>query len=1211
MVFVDISGFTALSERLARFGREGAEEITALLQEVFESLLAVAYDNDGSLIKFGGDALFLLFEGPGHPLRAARSADGMRRRLLDMGALTTMAGKVRLGMTVGAHTGEFDLFLVGESHRELVVAGPAASRVVRLEESAAAGQVVISEDLAVCLDGAWVAEAAGEGRLLLEVPSVAPASPTRTSISERGAQELVPTAIRDHVLGGGGAAEHRHADVAFVAFAGVDELLAAKGPAAVAAAIGDLVDVASVAADDHEITFVGSDVAPDGGKLILVGGVPVGHDDDAERVLRAARTIAASDSPLSVKIGVHGGPLFAGLIGPSYRLTWTVMGDTVNLAARLAYKAAPSAVLATNETLARTRTRFTTQPVPAFVVKGKQDPIEASIVGPPRAVRQRHTGVLPLLGREAELAVMDRAAAAATKVGQLVEVAGPAGIGKTRLLEEFRDRHADLPMFWGSCGSFEATTPYVLFRDLLRFLLRLDGTDDAAALPRHLADIDPALEPWAPLVAMVVDVPVPMTPQVQGLDDRFVATRLRDVVTDVLGRVLPTRAIIRFEDVQWIDSASEALLGHLLDHVLPQTQWIVIVTTRGPLRSDRAGHLIELQPLDASAVRRLADVAAERGLVSIERARDVAVRAEGNPLFLEELLSFATSSTDDVPDTVERLVGARIDRLPPRHRDLLRLASLLGAQFELGLLEQISDAPIAAEDIAGLDDFLTIRDDGSLEFRHTLHREVAYAALPYRRRRHLHAQTGRFLEQQFHDRPEEVAERLALHYHRGRCHDLAWRFNRVAAAKARAAHANGEAVNFLQWALESGMRARVATAPERVAILLELAELFEILGAFERAEDVLRRARRLASPDGRPPIWYRSGILRERRGRYREALRWYSRAQAALAADGADPVLELRVEQRRAEVRLMQGRAAEVRDGLERMLPRAVAIGDPDLLANAHYDLVWGLALDRDVDAHAREARIGYLALGRQRDLGRLETIVGMRAWEAGDLSESARSFVASEQAFSRAGDPVGAANATMNASWPLLAQGRYEELEELLESSGSVFRAAGFVIGAAQVDGMLGYVAATRGDFAAGEQQVAAARDALIAAEVPNAALDLQIWLAEIALWRGDLDSACQQSSDLLASARDERSPELLGAVRVRGLSRGREGVEELEQAHARAAAAGQELEVALLASALAHVLGEQEERARSLLLEARTTFERLGVVVDPRTRVLGPAAT
>ncbi len=150
-VFVDVSGFTKMSERLARQGKVGAEEVSDVIGATFGALLAEAYAYGGSLIKFGGDALLLFFQGEAHELRAVAAAHAMRAELRRVGTFDTTAGKVTLRMSVGAHTGLFHFFLVGGSHRELIVAGPAATETVTMEGAASAGQILLSPALAATL----------------------------------------------------------------------------------------------------------------------------------------------------------------------------------------------------------------------------------------------------------------------------------------------------------------------------------------------------------------------------------------------------------------------------------------------------------------------------------------------------------------------------------------------------------------------------------------------------------------------------------------------------------------------------------------------------------------------------------------------------------------------------------------------------------------------------------------------------------------------------------------------------------------------------------------------------------------------------------------------------------------------------------------------------------------------------------------------------
>ena len=174
VAFVDISGFTRLTERLARKGKVGAEEMSDILSATFAGLLAEARDDGADLVKWGGDAVLLLFQGPDHAQRAARAAHRMRATLRVIGRLPTTSGMVVLRMSVGVHSGDFDFFLVGDPdvHRELLISGPAASVTAETEAAAAAGQIGLSSSTAALLDARLLGAPLLDGRLLRSAPAL-------------------------------------------------------------------------------------------------------------------------------------------------------------------------------------------------------------------------------------------------------------------------------------------------------------------------------------------------------------------------------------------------------------------------------------------------------------------------------------------------------------------------------------------------------------------------------------------------------------------------------------------------------------------------------------------------------------------------------------------------------------------------------------------------------------------------------------------------------------------------------------------------------------------------------------------------------------------------------------------------------------------------------------------------------------------------------
>ena len=477
LVFVDISGFTALTERLSKKGKVGAEEMNDLLDALFAELLAVAYAQGAGVIKWGGDAVLLLFDGEGHETRACRAALNMQRQIKSAGKLRTSSGVVTLRMSVGIHSGAFDFFLVGDLHRELVITGPAATMTVEMETVAEAGEVAVSPATAAALDRRYLGEEKGPAILLRREPTVtAHPSVAVGDVGDLDVAQLLPIEVREHLLAGGGEAEHRLMTPAFIHFMGADELLANEGPDALADALDIVMRTVQRAAYELQVAFFETDIAPSGGKVMLMGGAPRSTGKDEERMLRAMRAVLDVNSPLPLRIGVNRGRIFVGDFGPPYRRTYSVKGDAVNLAARLMAKAEPGQLLTTDDVLERSRTRFDTVALEPFQAKGKAEPVQAYLVGSPLGLKERSASA-PLVGREHEMSVLVEALDSARRYeGKIVELVAEPGMGKSRLIEELRATAEGVAVRSVQCEEYESATPYFSFRNLLREFI--GGTDE-------------------------------------------------------------------------------------------------------------------------------------------------------------------------------------------------------------------------------------------------------------------------------------------------------------------------------------------------------------------------------------------------------------------------------------------------------------------------------------------------------------------------------------------------------------------------------------------------------------------------------------------------------------------------------------------------------------------------------------------------------------
>ena len=275
------------------------------------------------------------------------------------------------------------MFLVGRSHRELVVAGPAASATVRMESVAVAGEILVSPSTASALAASDLGGEKQDGRLLRRAPSVAQVHAHRVrSRRARGVTWRAASRRPSWTRSSGPATSPSTAGSWSPSCTSTGPTPCwRRGPGVAVEYLDRLVTDVQDAVDRPGVTFLGTDIDHDGGKIILVAGAPSTSGDDEHHMLLALRQIMDRDRTPAVRVGVNRGPVFAGDIGPSYRRTFTVMGDTVNLAARLMAKAAPGHILATPEVVALSSSTFAVEHVAPFTVKGKAKPVDALDVG--------------------------------------------------------------------------------------------------------------------------------------------------------------------------------------------------------------------------------------------------------------------------------------------------------------------------------------------------------------------------------------------------------------------------------------------------------------------------------------------------------------------------------------------------------------------------------------------------------------------------------------------------------------------------------------------------------------------------------------------------------------------------------------------------------------------------------------------------------------
>lgn len=681
-LFADISGFTPLTEALAQeLGRRrGAEELTRQLNLVYDALIAEVDRYGGSVLGFSGDAITCWFDRD-DGRRATACGLAMQQAMKQFAAITTPAGgTVSLAMKAAVAVGPARRFVVGDPAIQLidVLAGATLGRVAAAEHLAGKGEVVLDSEAGQRL-GEWVRiaewrrdEETGEyfgvvERLRAPV-TTSPWPPlAHDGLPEARLRSWLLPPVYERLRSGQGEflADLRPAVALFLSFSGVDydddETAGEKLDVYIRWVQGIL--------GRYEGFLLQLTIGDKGSYLYAAFGAPLAHDDDAHRAVAAALELRSPPETLdfirSVQIGISQGRMRAGAYGGTTRRTYGVLGDEVNLAARLMGKAEPGQVLVSQRVADGVARSYALDFIGPISVKGKQEPVLVSSVLTRRLQSPDRSATLfknPLVGREEELAqIVQMLDAALEGKGHILRIEGTEGIGKSRLAAEMVQRALDRGMrvAHGTCQSTTHTTAYTPWRQAFRAVLRMTeepaaGEDPAALIARQIAEIETLVRQanpdWLmrlPLLGDLLGLPIPDNATTAAFDPRLRREALFALVVDLVqywAQVYPL--LILIEDVHWMDEASLGLTLALA-RAITSLPVVLALVHRPPLRdADRplpeldrlpfAEHLLlgELSPQGVAALvaHRLQGQPSPLVLSLIQ------ARAQGNPFFIEELL---------------------------------------------------------------------------------------------------------------------------------------------------------------------------------------------------------------------------------------------------------------------------------------------------------------------------------------------------------------------------------------------------------------------------------------------------------------------------------------------------------------------------------------------------------------------------------------------
>jgi class 3 adenylate cyclase/tetratricopeptide (TPR) repeat protein len=687
-----------------------------------------------------------------------------------------------------------------------------------------------------------------------------------------------------------------------------------------------------------------------GDGIMALFGAPVAHEDHAVRACYAALAMQVAlrhyaeevrhshGLEMQARVGLNSGEVVVRAIGNDLHMDYSAVGQTTHLAARMEQLATPGSIRLTAATLRLVEGLVEVTALGRFPVQGLTEPVEVFELTGASTIRRRlqasaARGLTRFVGRQHELEslqqTLERAGAGH---GQVVAVVGEAGVGKSRLVYEFV--HSHYTPGWlvleSASVSYGKATPYFPIIDLLKRYSHVEEPDDTrtirAKVTGQVLTLDPALQDAVPALLSLLDALPEDSPFLQ-LDPPQRRQRTLDALKRVLLRESHVQPLLLvFEDLHWIDSETQALLNSLVES-LPTAQLLLLVNYRPEYQHGWGSKTyytqLRLDPLPPVSADELLHALLGDDVSLTPLTPLLIARTEGNPFFLEESVRTLvetgvlvgengayrlgqTLATIQVPATVQAVLAARIDRLPPEEKRLLQTAAVIGTEVPLPLVQAIADVPEVALH-SGLEhlqaaEFLyetQLFPERAYTFKHALTHEVAYGSLLQERRRVLHARIVEALEALAGERLPEQVEQLAHHAVRGDVWDKAVAYCRQAGEKAMAQSAHREAVGYFEQALRAlpHLPETRHTCEQAIDLRLVLRSALTPAGDEERILGYLREAEALAVALDDPRRLGQVLLFLSRsvslRGAQDQALAAAQRA-LALATDSGDVVLHAR-----------------------------------------------------------------------------------------------------------------------------------------------------------------------------------------------------------------------------------------------------------------------------------------------------------------------------
>jgi class 3 adenylate cyclase/tetratricopeptide (TPR) repeat protein len=835
-----------------------------------------------------------------------------------------------------------------------------------------------------------------------------------------------------------------------------------------------------------------------GDGLMAVFGAPIAHESDPELAVRAAldmQKVAAEfepvaraqlGAPLKIRIGIHSGPVIAGILGTREQAAYTVIGETVNLAARLEGSASPGSILVSSRVYGQTRALFNFRSLGTTRLKGVDRPVHVYEASGDRAVPLPTRGVTGVesifLGRDGEFSQLTAVLEGFLddRQGRLVVVQGEAGMGKSRLVSEgLSTLDSDqVVTWWGHGLPYAQGVGYGVFRSLMQ-----------NAIHSHWAEgawdelISPAMRPFLRQM-----LELPLTAEDRATLRNLEPERIKQLTTLAMREWLLVNArqqpiLLVMEDFHWADDLSRDMLESLVNLAQDAPVFFCVITRPTPeapldlftspakeASSGPSSLFLELEPLSPEHSRLLLAHLIDLSDLSDRLVDTILDRAQGIPFYIEEFVrmlvekdilrlgeerwrvaSTVALEALEIPTTLRGLMMARVDRLPQDLQHVLRNAAVIGLQFSAQLLEEVehrirgtTSVQPSLERLCDLGLLLERPEAGEqvYAFRHILTQETIYSSLLRSRRPDTHRTVAECIEQIYAEDLTSQVEVLAFHYDQARVRDKALRYALLAGDRARARFANREAIEYYSRALQLSQHLS-GHERERWEAAVGLGEVEQHIGEYEEAVAIYKAALEDwggATAEARARVMLNMGQVWDKRGELDEAGEWLRQGLMELDRTGmASPDLRAEIYSELGWLSLRRGGLSAAQDWLGRGLELVQGTEHYDVLSSilnrlggVHYHRgKWQAATECVERALELRKQLGDI-VGMARsfnNLGILKKISG--DWE-GALADYQRSVELHDQI----GDVEGLTLAHTNLGILHTERGEWDRAEENLRQS-------------------------------------------------------------------------------------------------------------------------------------------------------------------------------